>query len=101
MSKRVRHVVARFPALQYNNRVSVVTRATGVITAFAGTGISGFGGDGGAATSSQLAYPGGIAIDAYGTVFIADSVRQGTRVRSCVWHVQVRTGDAFPHAVSA
>ena len=46
--------------------------SSGVISTFAGTGTSGFGGDGGAATSSLLSYPRGVAVDGSGNVYIAD-----------------------------
>ena len=46
--------------------------ASGTITAYAGNGSSGFGGDGGAATSAQL-FPGhGIGVDSAGNLYIAD-----------------------------
>ena len=53
--------------------------AAGVITTFAGTGASGYGGDGGPATEAQLSYPTGIAVDAAGIVYVAD--RSNHRVR--------------------
>jgi len=43
------------------------------ITLLAGTGTAGFSGDGGAATSAQVNYPSGIAVDGSGDVFIADT----------------------------
>ncbi len=55
------------------NTVLKVTDATGIITTFAGTGSYGYGGDGGAATSAQLADPLGLAFDAKGNLYIADT----------------------------
>jgi len=46
--------------------------ANGVITTVAGTGIQGFDGDG-AATAVSLDSPGGIAVDAAGNLYIADT----------------------------
>src|SRR4051794_10304410 len=46
--------------------------APGTITPVAGTGPRGFSGDNGPATQARLNYPGGIAIDAAGNVFVAD-----------------------------
>ncbi len=56
----------------YNNRIRMVTAATGVITTVAGTGAAGYGGDGGPATSAQLAAPSGVAVDSLGNIYIAD-----------------------------
>ena len=55
-----------------NNRVRMVT-PTGTISTYAGNGIPGFGGDGGAATNAQLNQPSGLAIDSSGNLYIADS----------------------------
>jgi sugar lactone lactonase YvrE len=55
-----------------NNRIRKVT-AGGVISTVAGNGTSGFSGDGGPATSAQFAYPGGIAVDTEGNLYIADT----------------------------
>ncbi|GAB3625896.1 Serine/threonine-protein kinase PknD [Pandoraea terrae] len=52
---------------------------SGTITTIAGTGTSGFSGDGGAATGAQLAAPQGVAVDAAGNVYIAD--RDNSRIR--------------------
>ena len=46
--------------------------APGVITTVAGSGVAGFGGDGGAATSSALNELLGIVLDAGGNLFVAD-----------------------------
>ncbi len=61
-----------------NNRVRKVSPG-GTITTFAGTGIQGFSGDGGPATSAQLYQPHGVAVDAQGNVYIAEY--RGNRVR--------------------
>ena len=45
----------------------------GIISTVAGTGEQGFGGDGGAATSALLDTPIGVAIDAAGNIYIADT----------------------------
>jgi uncharacterized protein (TIGR03437 family) len=51
----------------------------GVIATAAGNGSAGFGGDGSAATSAQVAFPGGTALDASGNLYIADSANQRVR----------------------
>jgi sugar lactone lactonase YvrE len=55
-----------------NNRVRKVDPA-GMITTFAGVGTWGFSGDGGPATKAELSTSNGIAVDAAGNVYIADS----------------------------
>jgi uncharacterized protein (TIGR03437 family) len=55
-----------------NNRVRKVS-AAGVITTVAGNGIAGFSGDGGSATGAELDFPGAVALDAAGALYIADA----------------------------
>ena len=55
-----------------NNRIRKVNSA-GVISTVAGTGTAGFSGDGGAATSAQLHWPRGVALDGAGNLYIADN----------------------------
>jgi sugar lactone lactonase YvrE len=62
-----------------NQRVRVVSSATGIITTLAGDGVKGFNGDG-TATASELASPSGVAVDSNGVVYVADSDNQ--RIRS-------------------
>ena len=58
-----------------NQRVRKVDALTGNISTIAGCGTSGFSGDGGPATLSQLYYPTGIAVDSVGNIYIADNGR--------------------------
>jgi sugar lactone lactonase YvrE len=61
-----------FVADTFGHRVFKVT-PSGIAGVVAGTGTQNYGGDGGAATSAQLHMPWGIALDAAGNLFIADS----------------------------
>ena len=56
----------------FNHRIRKVD-ATGTITTVAGVGAHGFCGDGGPAVTACLDTPQGIAVDALGNLFIADS----------------------------
>lgn len=55
----------------YNDRIRKVSN--GVITTVAGTGVEGYNGDGGPATSALLSQPEGVAVDSSGNLYIADS----------------------------
>lgn len=56
-----------------NHRVRVISKSTGIITTIAGTGTGGYSGDGISAVSTQLNTPKGVAVDASGNVYIADT----------------------------
>ena len=61
-------------AYLYNRAVRMVTRSTGIITTVAGTGVSGYSGDGGLATSATMSVPFDVAIDpSNGNFYIADA----------------------------
>ena len=53
--------------------------SAGTLRAYAGTGLIGFSGDGGPAAQAQLANPAGLAIDAAGNLFIADTLNNRIR----------------------
>ena len=46
--------------------------AKGIVTTIAGTGVAGYGGDGGPATAAQINLPYGLAIDLAGNLYFAD-----------------------------
>jgi trimeric autotransporter adhesin len=56
----------------YNQRIRKVSPA-GIISTVAGNGAAGYSGDGGPATSAQLYFPEGVAVDGAGNLYIADT----------------------------
>jgi uncharacterized protein (TIGR03437 family) len=65
-----------------NSRIREVSAATGIITTVAGDGVALFFGDGGSPTNAGLNHPGGVAVDASGDIFIADT--GNNRIREVV-----------------
>jgi uncharacterized protein (TIGR03437 family) len=61
-----------------NNRIRKVS-LNGTISTYAGTGIPGYSGDGGAAASAMLDQPQGIAVDSAGNLYIADTINNRIR----------------------
>jgi trimeric autotransporter adhesin len=61
-----------YVADRLNNRIRKITPA-GTITTVAGTGLPGYSGDGGPATSALLNTPTGIAVDSAANLYIADN----------------------------
>jgi uncharacterized protein (TIGR03437 family) len=57
----------------HNQRIRMVSAATGTITTLAGTGHSGYAGDGGLATSAQLSEPVSVLVDHSGNIYVADT----------------------------
>jgi sugar lactone lactonase YvrE len=57
-----------------NHRIRKVDSSGGImtITTIAGTGTAGYSGDRGPATSAQLYFPTGVAVDSVGNIYIAD-----------------------------
>jgi len=68
-----------------NNVIRKISSSTGKITTVvgsgfeAGTGLGGYGGDGGPASAARLWYPSGVAFDTAGNMYIAD--QNNNRVR--------------------
>ena len=60
---------------------SVIRRVDtkGIITTFAGNGMTGYMGDGGPATDAEMGWPRGIAFDDTGNVYIADQLSNAIR----------------------
>ncbi len=54
--------------------------SSGFISTIAGNGVAGYSGDGGLATAAQLNGPAGVAVDATGTVYVADSGNNAIRL---------------------
>jgi len=54
--------------------------ASGTITTVAGSGRQGYSGDGGQATNALLNYPQGVALDASGNLYIADTLNNAVRM---------------------
>jgi sugar lactone lactonase YvrE len=57
---------------KYNNRIRKVA-PNGIISTIAGTGENDYSGDGSLAVAAKLSSPGGVAVDAHGNVYIADT----------------------------
>jgi uncharacterized repeat protein (TIGR03803 family) len=72
---------------EFNNRIRKVTASTGIISTVAGDGTEGFSGDGGSATSAELAFPVSVALDSVGDIYLVDGLNE--RVRK----VTASTGD--------
>jgi sugar lactone lactonase YvrE len=62
-----------------NNRVRMIDLTTGIITTVAGTGTSGYSGDGGQAVNAELRRPFGVAFDANGDLYVSDTFNSRIR----------------------
>ena len=62
-----------------NYWIRKVDASSGIITAFAGTGVYGFSGDGGRASLARIALPSGMALDRSGNLYFADTLNHWIR----------------------
>jgi Gluconolactonase len=67
-----------------NHRIRKVDSVSGYISTIAGNGNLGFRGDNGHATGARLSYPAGVAVDASGNLYIADTGNH--RIRKVTFH---------------
>jgi uncharacterized protein (TIGR03437 family) len=70
------YVSIRTPVPPFSDRLSgqvVQLTPAGVVSTLAGTGVAGYSGDGGPSTSAMLKQTAGVALDAAGNVYVADS----------------------------
>jgi len=70
----------------YNNRIRKIDAETGIITTIAGTGESGYSGNGGPAVNASLNGPTGLAVDSNGNVYFSDYGN------NCIRSINANTG---------
>ena len=56
-----------------NNCIREINHTTGLMSILAGNGVAGYSGDGGPASAAQLDNPRGLAVDADGNLYVADT----------------------------
>ncbi|MEI9900566.1 MAG: hypothetical protein WDN31_11080 [Hyphomicrobium sp.] len=79
-----------------NHVIRKINAADGIISTVAGNHLPGFGGDGAKATDASLFYPRGIALDASGNLFIADTFNQRIRRVAEDGTITTIAGDGVP-----
>ena len=88
-----------FIADSHNNRIRAIA-ADDSISTFAGTGVQGYAGDGGAATAAELSLPRGLIVTSSGAVIFADSNNQRIRMVSAGGPITTLVGTGVQGAVS-
>ena len=78
-----------------NNNVVRKISNSGVVSTFAGTGVAGYSGNGGAATAAKLNAPSAVATDGAGNVYIAERGNHVIRVVNTAGNIKVYAGSAI------
>lgn len=60
-------------------KIRKLTVSTGILTTYAGTGVTGYSGDDTSATSAKLNHPNGLSIDSSNNIYVADQVNNRIR----------------------
>jgi len=68
-----------YVSINGDSKVSKVEFSTGIISTIAGTGLSGFSGDGDLAKNARLSNPTGLALDTNGNLYISDTGNERIR----------------------
>jgi trimeric autotransporter adhesin len=79
----------------YDYRIRKIS-TTGIISTYAGTGIAGYSGDGGPATSAMLFNPVGLAFDPAGELVVADYTNNRVRKIDASGNISTIAGDGIP-----
>ena len=75
-----------------NNRVRMVN-SSGIVNTVAGNGTAGYKGDGGAATSAEINQPSGLALDASGNLYFADTGNNVVRMVNSSGNIHTIAGN--------
>ncbi len=75
-----------------HNTISEIVAGTGKVAVVAGTGQNGSSGNGGAATGAELSGPTGVALDAAGDIYIADTGNQVIRLVNAAGIINTTAG---------
>jgi hypothetical protein len=88
---------------EFDNHCIRKIDTSGIISTVIGTGEAGYSGDGGAATAAKLTSPEGIAVDAYGSLYVADQyhcvIRKVTSIAAAVTELIIHASalQVFPN----
>jgi sugar lactone lactonase YvrE len=88
-----------FVADSHNDRIRVIS-TDGSISTFAGSGVQGYAGDGGAATAAELSLPRGLMVTSSGAMIFADSNNQRIRMVDASGTISTIAGSGVQGAVS-